>query len=343
MKNQNEISSRPGGSKKVYKTRQKIVNFLFFLLLSTVFWLLKVLDNNYTTNITVPIEYVPYRSDVEMVGNIPTTLSLNVSGQGYELLKRIISVKRKPIVLQVLALNLNPVKDSSDKYFVLTHYLKENIQRQLGSELTLQYIMPDTLWYTFSAVVKKKVKVVPLLEIKFIKQYMLEGDYIIQPDSIIVKGPKLIIDTLSAVYTEKETFVGVFRSFSRQFELQPINGISFETNKVWVTIPVDKFTQASIKVPIKTVNVPDSLNLILFPSFITIDYLVSLKNYDKINRSQFLVSANYEDCFTDISKINVSIEEYPYIIKLINYYPKSVEFIIEKKVVKSESTNKTKE
>lgn len=317
--------------RKDYKLRQKILNFLFFLILSTIFWLLRVLDNDYTTQLKVPIEYIPYRSDIEMVGDIPNSLLLNVTGQGYTLVKKIFTASRHPVVLQVLALNLRPVDTKSNSYYALTHYLKENVQRQLGSELRLNYILPDTLWYTFSPVERKKVKVVPSINIKFVRQYMLEGDYIVQPDSVVVTGPQVILDTLLAVYTENASYIGIFRSFTRTLKIRPINDLSIEPAEVMVTVPVEKFTQATIKVPIKPINVPDSLQLLLFPSTVTVDYLVSLKNFNKVKSSQFLVTADYYDCFTAVNKINIRIERYPYMLKLINYSPKSVEFLIEHK------------
>jgi len=320
-------------ARKDYKLRQKVLNFLFFLMLSTIFWLLRVLDNDYTTQINVPVEYVPYRSDVEMVGDIPKTLSLNVTGQGYTLVKRIFTASRHPVVLQVLALNLRPVAENSNNYYALTYYLKENVQRQIGPDLRLNYILPDTLWYTFSPVERKKVKVVPDLKIKFVRQYMLEGDYIVQPDSVVVIGPHVILDTLRALTTEGATYIGVFRSFTRVLKIKPLENISFDPKEVSVTVPVEKFTQASIKVPIKPINVPDSLQLLLFPPTVTVDYLVSLKNYKNVRSSHFLITADYYDCFSAVSKIRVKIERYPYMLKLINYSPKSVEFLIEHKPV----------
>ncbi|MEJ5263908.1 MAG: hypothetical protein WHT29_01190 [Bacteroidales bacterium] len=318
-------------ARKDYKLRQKILNFLFFLLLSILFWLLRVLDNDYTTQLTVPVEYIPYRSDVEMVGDIPKTLSLNVTGQGYTLVKKIFSASRHPVVLQVLALNLRPVVDKENQYYALTHYLKENIQRQLGQDLRLNYILPDTLWYTFSPVERKKVKVVPAINIKYVRQYMLEGDYIVQPDSVVVMGPHVILDTLSALYTEESSYIGVFRSFTRVLKIKPIPSISFDPKEVSVTVPVEKFTQAKISVPITPINVPDSLQLLLFPATVTVDYLVSLKNFNNVKSSQFLITANYNDCLLSVNRVNIRVERYPYMLKLINYSPKSVEFLIEKK------------
>ncbi len=326
--------------RKDYKTRQKIFNFLFFLTLSIIFWLLKVLDNSYTTFITYPIKYIQYRSDIEMVGHVPEEITLNVTGMGYELLKNKLTARRSPIILHVVALNLNKIENNPNRYFVLTHYLKENIQRQLGTDLTLNYIQPDTLWYDFSPVIRKKIRVLVDLDIKYVKQYMQEGEYIVQPDSITVWGPKSIIDTLTGVSTEKERIIGAFRSFSKELSLIPIPQVRFDKPTVNVTVPVEKFTEATITVPIRTIHVPDSFILKVFPSVVQVNYWVSLKNYPKIKASQFNVFVDFNDSYESISgKLKVRINNLPYGVKLISYAPKSVEFIIESNYSKKNQDN----
>ncbi len=318
-------------SRKDYKLRQKILSFLFFLLLSFIFWLFKILDNYYTTNLSFPVEFVPYRVDMVMVGDNPKNLTLNVTGQGYTLVKKKFAINPKPIVIQMLVLNLKQVSKGSHHYYAITHPLKEYIQRQLGTELTLNFLYPDTLWFNLSPITYKKVKVIPNVKIKYVKQHMLEGDLIVQPDSIEVKGPITMLDTLSAVYTEYVTFIGVFRSFTRILPLIPIHQVSYSTNEVSVTIPVEKFTQASLTIPIKTVNVPDSIHLTLLPSKINVEFLVSLKNYKKINPSLFSIIVDYKDCIASSNKLPVRIDRSPYMIKNLNYYPRNVEYLIEHK------------
>jgi len=317
-------------SRKSYSTRQKIMIFCFFLFLSTIFWFLKALDNELTANITFPIKYIHHRQDIEMIGEIPKTLTLNLSGHGFKLLKHFIISKNTPIILRIVALDLNNHPTVKGKYYVLTQYLKENIQRQIGENVTLNYIVPDTLFFTFSPVVTKKVKVVPDLKLDLLKQFMLEGDIISVPDSIIVSGPKAIIDSINCVKTEKYELSGIFRSFSKELELIKTKDVKYETDKVNITVPVEKYTQASIKVPIRTINVPDSLKLITNPLYINIIYRVSMKNYKKINKYQFSVVVDYNEISQSINrKLKVKIKDFPYMIKIENYMPRSTDFFIE--------------
>jgi YbbR domain-containing protein len=317
--------------RKGYKLRQKVAYFLFFLALSSVFWLLNSLDNNYSTNITYPIKYILYRPDKEMVGDFPKKLSLNVTGHGYALLRNIVTTQNHPIIFRVVALKFEEIPGDSGKFYLATRVLKENIQRQIGTELTLNYISPDSLIYTFSPVVRKKIPVKADIEIEFLKPYMQEGHIICQPDSITISGPASIIDTITQITTSKEKVSDINKSFSKILKLDKISNIDFNTDHITATVPVEKYTESTIKVPLRGINVPDSFSLKTFPSHISIVYLVSIRNYNKVAISQFKAVVDYKYTTTTINnKLKVKIERYPAIIKLVNFYPKNVEYLIEK-------------
>jgi len=317
--------------RKRYKLRHKVVVYIFFLALSTVFWLLNALDNDYSTNIAFPIKYIHYRPDKEMVGEIPQSLSLNVSGHGYALLRNILTTKSHPIIFRVVALKFTEAPNDSGKFYLITRILKENIQRQIGTELVLNYITPDSLLYSFSPVVTKKVPVRANMEIEFSRQYMQEGKIIYQPDSIVITGPQSVLDTIKQIVSKKERVNEVDKSFSRILKFEKIENVDYQIDKVTATVPVEKFTESTIKIPIKSVNVPDSFSLKTFPTHISVLYLVSLRNYNKVTAGQFSAMVDYNSAKNSINnKLKVRIDRYPAMIKLVNFNPKNVEYLIEK-------------
>jgi YbbR domain-containing protein len=317
--------------RKKYKLRQKVVVYIFFLALSTVFWLLNALDNDYSTNISFPIKYIHYRPDKEMVGDIPQSLSLNVSGHGYALLRNILTANSHPIIFRVVALKFTEAPNDSGKFYLITRILKENIQRQIGSELIVNYITPDSLQYSFSPVVSKKVPVQADMDIEFTKQYMQEGNIIYQPDSILLTGPQSVLDTIKKIISKKEKVSEVNKSFSRNLRFEKFENVDYKTDKVIATVPVEKFTESTIRIPIRAINVPDSFILKTFPSHISVIYLVSLRNYNKVSSGQFTAIVDYNSAKTSINnKLKIKIDRYPAMIKLVSFNPKNVEYLIEK-------------
>lgn len=316
---------------KEYKFRQKALTFLFFLFIAFVFWLLSALNHNYSTNIRYPIRYIHYLSDKEMTHNIPNEIVLNVTAHGYTLLRSKITAHKNPIFFRVISLNFTEISRDSGKYLLLTQTLNENVQRQLGDQVTLNYISPDSLFYYFSPVVKKKVPVSPNLDIDFEKQYMHGGDMIIQPDSVIVTGPSIVLDTLSYVKTNFHKMVKVDKPFTVTLDLLESPNLRYFPKQVTIAVPVEKYTETTIMVSIKAKNVPDSFYLKTFPSAVKLNVLVSLKNYNKLSPDLFEAEVDYHSTFSNINnKLKVRIKRQPSFVKIISFSPINVEYIVER-------------
>ncbi|HYX09561.1 MAG TPA: CdaR family protein [Bacteroidales bacterium] len=324
---------RRGFSREKLKLNKKLLTFLFFLMLSIIFWLLSALNQNYTTTISYPVHYVNFPKNKVLVGKVPNKLTLNVNAHGYTLLKYKVNFRRIPIIFNVNSFSLYKAPgNETGKFYILTRFAKEKITNQLSSDIQLLDIMPDTLFFEFSSIIDKNVPVVPNVKVSFARQYMVKGEITSDPDSITVSGPHLILDTLSKVYTRFQQLDQINATTQRNLPLKSIDNVSFSQKRVLVTIPVEKFTEASIKVPIVPINLPDTLVMKLFPSEINVSYLVGLSDYDKVQPSSFRATVDYNSIATSINnKLRVSVEMAPPFVRSVKYQPKNVDFVIEKK------------
>jgi YbbR domain-containing protein len=322
---------KPSAFRRDYKLNQKIATFLFFLALASIFWLLNALDRSYSTNIKFPLKYIYHKADKEFVGNIPSEISLNISGHGYALLRNMFTSAQHPVVLKVISMPFVGVNNDTTKFYVLSKNLKESIQQQLGSELTLNYLAPDTLYYSFSPVVRKKVPVSVNIQIEFEKQFMQSGSALVQPDSIIISGPQAMVDTITIVNTQFKSFSKVNKTFITEMKLVPFEKVYLVRNDVNVTIPVEKYTESFIDVPIKAINIPDSFTIKTFPSTVRVNFDVSLRNYKRVSYRLFRVVVDYKTVNADINnKLKVKLERQPLYIRNVTFRPKSVDYIIER-------------
>ena len=57
---------------------------------------------------------------------------------------------------------------------------------------------------------------------------------------------------------------------------QPAKECTVSAKKVILTIPVEQFTEAEIKVPVKILNCPDSISIKIFPDVVTVKGLVAI-------------------------------------------------------------------
>ena len=91
---------------KKFRYNRNVGVFLIFLLLSTFFWFLNELENEYVTNITYPIKYENPPQDKMFVGNMPSYLELEIKGTGFKLLEYKLGKEMMPIEFEVTSYNL---------------------------------------------------------------------------------------------------------------------------------------------------------------------------------------------------------------------------------------------
>jgi hypothetical protein len=92
-------------------------------------------------------------------------------------------------------------------------------------------------------------------------------------------------------------------------------------------IDVEKFTEASVQIPIQHRFTKDG-QVKIFPKHIQIKYAVSLKDYHLIKPEQFQIIGT-EDSLS-VGKLNITLKEFPDNVKIIDYTPKVAEFIFIK-------------
>ncbi|MFW5804009.1 MAG: hypothetical protein ACOCWG_02140 [bacterium] len=304
----------------------KLVIFLFFLFLSTILWFLNSLNQGYITGIDLPIKYVNLPKDKVIRNYLPNQLQLKVESQGYNLLRY--KYFLKPVVIDVSSLTAKKISGDTMEFNVLTSSISDELAGKLG-ELTIRDISPDTLFFRFDKAVVKKVPVIPNITVEYEAQFNLRGKILIQPDSILVSGAETVIDTLNQVSTIGAVFTSVNKVIEKELPLEKIKNVNFSTGKVKIIIPVDRFTESNIKIPIEVINLPDSLNLRIFPKEVKVSFLVALNDYEKIATQLFEAVVDYKEISGET--IRVQLVKYPEYIVSPNIHPKYVEYILEKK------------
>lgn len=312
---------------------QKILVYLIFVGIATVFWFFNKLGNNFTTTISYPVRYANLPKNKVLVNDLPKNLKLNVNAYGYKLLIYKLSPAPYPVVINIEDY-ISQINNPNVKQFKLqTRYTREEINEQMPNDIEVLDILPDTISFKFANIVEKKVAVKANVSLSFDQQCMLNGPITFQPDSVVVKGAHTLLDTLSGVYNRYQSFSGLNKPLQRNVALQEIKKLKIDKKRVVMKLPVSKFTETTYSVPIIPVNVPDSLDLKTFPRYVKVSGLVSLNEYDKINAGDFRLEVDYLDIEKLLGqKLGVQLILAPKNIKSIKYYPDNVEFILEKDV-----------
>lgn len=323
---------------KSYTTlRKRILVFFIFFLLSAAFWFYRALDDTYADNIEYPLEFINLPQNKILATEPLDKITLRVRGNGYTLLNN--KVNPPTLDLNVNDFSLGSQSIDSLSLYLISRQAKEIFAAELSKKnndpLEILSTYPDTILFSFLKTSTKKVAVTPKFIDKknlFARQYMLNGQISIMPDKIIAVGPYSTIDTLSTIFTEVMNLTSLKDSTTKKVKLRKIQGVRFLDEKVKVMIPVDKYTEALIEVPIGVINLPDSLHLKVFPRTVKIRYDITHSQYDKVSASQFKPFVDFleaNSATTSEQHIHVYIDSLPHYAHAVDIYPKSVEFLIE--------------
>ena len=125
--------------------------FLVCLALSFFLWLLLSLEKRYTSRISVPISYVEFPKDKQFSGSLPQKFDLTVDGYGYTLLSYKLRLAFSPVIINVTELIDNALdRGSRNKYIIYTVSHKEEIEKQISSEIRICQLNPIR-WFLISA------------------------------------------------------------------------------------------------------------------------------------------------------------------------------------------------
>ncbi len=266
-----------------------------------------------------------------MVGDPPSSLELTVNSYGYTLVRYFVSRRLMPIVFDVNSFSLNRLPDTETRnYYILSSVAANRIAGQLGADIDILDIRPDTLFFSFTRMISRKLPVKPALDLDFNQQFMVKGNIDVEPDSVMVHGPESVIDTMKFVPTKETVIRGLNKSTRKNIELTDIEKLTFSPNVVLVNIPVEQFTEASINIPVEVTNLPDTLTMKTFPSRITVSYLVALSDYDKVNAQLFRATVDYLGPPTGPGRLAVRLVDQPDFVRSVRFSPQSVDFIIER-------------
>lgn len=313
------------------KFNKRLAIFLFFLFISTVLWFLIKLSHEYTTYLDYPVQLVNPPKGKVIVGDPPRTVQLRVKAYGYTLLRYKAMALLSPLQINLKGAKLNSNSNGSEYFLMLSDKLSFFIP-QLSDDIILLGIQPDTLYFSMANVVDKVVKISPIITATYANQHMLAGSIKVSPQTITITGPRSILDTINEVKTVPISLNLISQTHQEKALLSSIQQVSFSKNTVAVEVPVEKFTETTLDVPIVPLNVPEKAQVILLPEKVTIKCNVTVSKYFQLKPNQFKLVCDFNDSDAiSGGKIRISVQKSPDYVARIDFQPKYVDFILKSK------------
>ncbi|MDZ7740351.1 MAG: hypothetical protein U5Q03_00965 [Bacteroidota bacterium] len=313
------------------KQRKHLYIFLLCLGISIFIWLMIKLSNDYYSTLTYHVDYVNIPDDNLLAPDADSTIAMNIEAQGFKLFS-LKYLRRNPkieIDLQKTRIHKNRYRFG---FYVLTSSLRNKLEQELKLTDESFSIYPDTLSFVLEQLSTKKIPVRSQVSFTLKKQHQLKGEIRIQPDSIMISGIPSILNTLNYISTEEMKLGEINSSKSLRLALKKFDRdkkIKLLRDSVSINIPVVKYTEASMMIPIRK---PEKMSreVKFFPAQVEVVFLVTLPDYDKVNAGMFTaeISEINEDKAGNTLEVNLS--HTPNFVKVVKIRPEKVEYIILK-------------
>ncbi|MBQ6038030.1 MAG: YbbR-like domain-containing protein [Bacteroidaceae bacterium] len=304
------------------KQSREFFLFLFFIFVAAGFWLIQTLDNDYETDITIPVRLRDVPDDVVITSDPVSSVKVHVRDKGTLLFNYIMGKVFSPLNIDFVAGEGSHVQIPSSSF-------SKMITSQLSSSTQVVSVTPDTLDYYYST---GQAKLVPVrfqgMATAGPRHYL--SDTIFTPDSVHVYAPLALLDTIKAAYMEPQEFRGIDDTLRKEVHLKSARGAKIVPDVSTLTLAVDMYTEKTVEVELHGINFPPDKQLRSFPSKVAITFQCGLRQYNDLTSDDFHIFVSYEDLMKlGNQKYSVRLRNIPKGATNIRFNPAQVDFLIE--------------
>jgi len=301
--------------------KKKIIPIVLIIIFSILLWVYVSFSGEYSINLRLPVEFRNIPDGYALSYYSSNTVSLGIKGQGWQLAQH--TVGRNP------KFYINCQGKKKNQIVSVRNELENN--PWISSTLQIVETSPQTINFTIEQVRSKKVEIIPIVTFDFKPGYGLISNIKVEPDSVLVIGPKSKINSLTLVKTELKVFEGLDDSLSEIINLEKIPFVNYNVDKCKITLDVQKIVDKTLdNITVQTIGVPRNEQLVLTPNKIRVVLRGGIKILSKLNEDDIKAVVNFKQALRDTVgavKPKISI---PAKTTLIDIKPKRLDYIIKR-------------
>ncbi len=307
------------------RANREFLIFLFFLALSSIFWLLMTLNETYEKEVKVPIHITGVPKDIMLTSNETDTIRATIRDRGLVLLAYIYGD-----VLQNIEANFRTFDDGNGTGTIPASELNKLLLQQLSASSKLLSVKPEGLTYYYNTGAYKRIpvrwrgRIIP-------EQLYFLSHVSYSPDSVTVYASEERLDSIRMAYTEPLNHVGFRDTLALDCQLQHIDGVKFVPNRVKVTFHTDVLTEESMDgIPVKCINLPKGKVLRTFPAKVAVRFVTGVNVYRNLTPADFTVVADYNEIASHPSeKCKLYLQQVPQNVTRPALVNRQVDYLIE--------------
>ncbi len=295
--------------------------FIPFLVIASVLWYISRLSHEYTTTIDVKVEIIPDFAAEVWIEQESLSFEATVKGDGREIILNQLALNGK---ISVLASELMFTRIASTSlYTVDASSMQKAIQNRSSG---LSFIdLHDIPQVRISPLETRVLPIKSNIDLQCAPQYMILGDLMLSVDSIELKAPLIVLDTLDRIQTKSIQLEGLNSSVSGIAQLILPDYTIANIQNVQYRATVTGYTEIEMVLPVEVKNMPGGMTLALsIPKTTTLRMKLPLMNSYQ-NPPRAFIDYNYQSVLTPHTRLfPVMIDSIPSNSQIISITPSRV-------------------
>lgn len=213
---------------QITKLMRKVVStsFLVIFVIAFVMWFIRKLSREYTTPIEVGVYIEDDFDSTHWTENRSVKVKLMARGDGRDLVYYKIGVGAD---VKISASQLELTPSGEGELYSISSQSMERALNSVEKKFNVVTILDTISRIVVSEIDEKKVSVTSRVKVDCVEQFIVSGAVGLSLDSVLVRGPRLLLDDISTIYTEPLHFKDVSSSLRGSVALDvPENVISKE-------------------------------------------------------------------------------------------------------------------
>lgn len=304
---------------------REFLTFFFFLVLSSIFWLMTALNETYEREVSVPAYLVNVPKNVVITSDMEDTVRVTVRDKGFALLAYIYGEGVRPININFQSF----VTRQSGYGVVPSQELMKMINQRFSGASKVVQVKPDRLDFYYNYGQSRQVPVKMAGIVVPGKSFYLARTRF-WPETVTVYGSKQTLDSLRYVKTVPINITNFNDTVVKTVALEKIKGVKIVPNTVRIGLYPDILTEETIEVPVTAVNMPEGKVLRSFPQRVTVNFIVGASMFRSISSDQFAVVVDYNELIEHPSdKCNIHLRQCPKGVRNARLQMTQVDYLIE--------------
>ena len=285
------------------------------LFLALLLWFHVTTDRSYEQAFSYPLEITNIPDNLIMYEQIPKEAKVLVEGKGKTLVRLFLSQK------ETLRIDGSKFKAKENSYQIKP----EQISLPSENLKVMEILSPKDLKIKLDYVMQRKVNVVSQIIIQPDEDFLLLEETRLQPEEVVVQGPRRFVRLVKSVLTEPKVLEGVRESVSQTVGLLRPEGFNVECQpeKVSFFVDVQKGERREMSVKISDSNRASGGKIKIIPDHVSLTLLGQRERLDMLTPEEVkatLPLKNTKGKYKLSPKITL-----PSQVKLIQVTPDSVE------------------